>query len=126
MLHACEDVQAGRHGALEELRGEASALLGELEAHQRLENDELAPFLGELPAFGEQRIEELRQYHAEQRADVTDVVERLRRKPVDATVLAADVMVLIDRLREDLVWEDRELVNPDLLKDDLVDVSLSS
>lgn len=125
MIHRCDDLRAGDAGAVDSLRDEAQVLLDELLEHHELEERELAPVLRETPGFGEVRVEELVAHHREQRHDVILLVQQLEGDKVDLNALADRVSRLLDEIRRDLVFEDRELLGSDVLKDDPIDVSLS-
>ncbi len=126
MRHQCQRLREGERAALAPLRTHAESLLDALLDHLALEHRELLPALRETPGFGQVRVEELLELHAEQRGVVTETVERLRAEPGDLAGCAEEVLALIDRLRHDLVWEDRELLDPEVLRDDPIDVSLTS
>lgn len=125
MIHRCDELRAGQRGALQSLRDEGQALMDELLEHLELEERELAPVLRETPGFGEIRVEELVAHQRDQRHDVIQLVRELERGSDDPNDLASRVTRLIDELRRDLVFQDRELLGSDILKDDPIDVSLS-
>jgi acetoin utilization protein AcuB len=105
------------------LREHARELYQTLLRHIELENMILAPALRESDSFGPEREHRLRSEHEQQRARLAGSLATLDDNV--ATAVARDVRALIADLREDMMYEERALLNDDLLKDDVIAVDAS-
>jgi hypothetical protein len=107
----------------EELVTATQAVLDLLMMQLQREDELLAPLLRDVDAWGQERERRLQREHAERRADV----ERLRAvltQPATGprTPLAAVVRHFVDGLLADMGEEERDLLSPELLRDDAVRV----
>ena len=120
---ACSELGADGEDDFTSIRLRAEAVRDALEAQIEVEANILAPVLEETPGFGEIRCEELAAHHVAQRRLFSEFVSMLdpARPPRGFTDRACEVL---DLLRRELVWEDRELLDPDVVKDDTIDISL--
>ncbi|MFW6052212.1 MAG: hemerythrin domain-containing protein [Myxococcota bacterium] len=100
------------------LRQLCSALHVALSAHLDLEDAVLAPALRETDAFGPDRADELLHHHAEQRQILAAALEEAKSPRMDPAQLARHARGLVRYLMEDMATEDRDLLNPNLLRDD--------
>jgi CBS domain-containing protein len=102
------------------LRERCRELYGTLLRHIELENAILAPALHETDAFGPVRAEELLREHRRQREVLLDSMDSSDTR--SETELARSVCSLIAELAVDMAHEERALLNPDLLKDDVMSI----
>jgi hypothetical protein len=86
--------------------------------HLALEDRLLVPLLQKLDAWGPVRVKEILSEHARQREELTVLTHRSRAGSAHA--LAAATRRLIADLRTDMDAEERDLLHPDLLRDDPV------
>lgn len=100
-------------------------LLVELTRHTELEDLILAPALHEIDAWGAVRADQLLAHHRTQRADMSELI-RLFNMRLDTHDVARVVSSLIQELRIDMEHEERDLLSPDLLRDDVVAVGSHS
>jgi iron-sulfur cluster repair protein YtfE (RIC family) len=102
------------------LRARAGELASTLSAHLELEEEILQPILKTIDAWGPVRVERMNADHANQRERIFDI----RRQSADPNFananLARRLRQLVVDLREDMEWEEREMLHPDLLRDDIV------
>lgn len=125
--HLRETIQVAQNAARSVLttRGLAGALQAsvvalqeELLAHLADEEKLLEPILAKIDAWGPVRAGLLRAEHAHQRA-ILSVLTGPTAWPV-ATLVASRTLALCDDLRTDMEFEERELMNENLLRDDLI------
>lgn len=102
------------------LRERCRELYQTLLRHIELENAILAPALHETDAFGPVRARELLREHRRQREVLLDALDSNDAR--SAAELARSICSLIAELVADMAHEERALLHPDLLKDDLVTV----
>ena len=122
---ACTEATAEGGGDLSSIRLRAESVRSALEAQIELEATILSPVLEETAGFGEIRRDVLAAHHIAQRQLFADFVAML--EPDEAPAgLAERACEVLDRLRKELVWEDRQLLDPNVVKDDPIDVSLGS
>ena len=107
-----------RSGAAGELQAAVIALQRELLAHLAEEEKLLEPILPALDAWGNVRLDLLRAEHAHQRA-VLAVLTGHAAWPAGA-VVAGRTLALCDDLLTDMEFEERELINERVLRDDIV------
>lgn len=102
------------------LRGIVHQLSTGVCRHMELENRVLAPALAEIDAFGEVRAQRLLTEHAHQKDMLEHLVERFDNPSVAQPALAAELVEVIAALRLDMHVEEETLLNPRLLRDDLI------
>lgn len=107
------------------LRELGESFLEQLAAHMRWEDQNLAPALRDADAWGEERERRLVTEHAEQRAQMRSLLDRLHETQRDARQLAVDLLELVEWLRRDMEHEERETLDPDVLRDDVVAIDAS-
>jgi iron-sulfur cluster repair protein YtfE (RIC family) len=112
------ELRAGDVGEPSRAEAVAQAFYRDLREHIDFEDDLLAPVLRELDAWGGVRADQLTQHHREQRQQLRILAERSPSEPPQG--LANLLEVLIDDLRTDMAYEEREVLSADLLHDDLV------
>jgi len=128
MLAELESV-AGRaldgdaHGGAQ-LRVKVVELHALLDAHMTLEDSLLYPAICDADAWGDLRGERMKEEHGRQRAILTQLVDREWRS--DTATLVNAVRSLARDIREDMCKEERELLNPELLRDDVISIAQNS
>lgn len=115
----------GKAGLGARLRDKATEIYEVLRAHIDLEDRILAPALRETPGFGELRERRLLEHHAEQRKAFESAIAELRVGPPSPESLARRVREMVADVRMDMAHEDKDLLNPELLKDDPINVSFT-
>lgn len=103
------------------LRDRTRALLASLEAHLALEDEILFPAIEGMDAWGPVRAARMQAEHTEQRAELARLssLEKQVRDPE----LCEAVKKLAKDLRGDMHREEAELLDPDLMRDDLVAIN---
>ena len=110
-------------GAGGELRAAVILLERELLAHLSDEEKLLEPILARIDAWGSVRVELLRAEHAHQRA-VLAVLASENALPA-STVVAGRTLGLCDDLLKDMEFEERELLNDRVMRDDFILIDAS-
>jgi hypothetical protein len=113
----------GLDGALREAGGRLQA---RLLAHLDLEDRILAPALRDADAWGPQRAEALAREHAGQRAELARLLDVLSDPAHDAERLAGELLALFEWLLRDMEHEERAVLSPDLLREDVVGVDVEA
>jgi len=108
------------------LRGEAEGLVKRLCSHMRWEEAYLLPALREADVWGAERAELLVRDHREQRDTLDFALARLHDGTRPAAVVAQDVIHLVDLLREDMLVEERDLLDARVLRDDVVGIEVET
>jgi len=75
--------------------------------------------------FGELREQRLLEHHTEQRKQFEDALAELRVGPPSPQGLARRIRELVADVRLDMAHEDKDLLNPELLRDDPINVSFT-
>jgi len=126
-VHLRVTIEKARSAASEALEGRVSAgdlqtavgaLERELLAHLAEEERLLEPILGQIDAWGPIRLSLLRAEHAHQRA-VLAVLTGRSAWPA-APLVAKRTLAMCEDLLVDMEFEERELLNENLLRDDLI------
>jgi iron-sulfur cluster repair protein YtfE (RIC family) len=107
--------QRGSAGAM---KAAVAALQRDLLAHLADEEKLLEPILPQLDAWGPVRLDLLRAEHAHQRA-VLAVLTGHEASPA-VTVVAGRTLAICDDLLADMEFEERELLNENVLRDDFI------
>ncbi len=97
-----------------------SALCDLLEDHLAFEDEVLEPVLRRIDAWGAERARRLREEHAEQRMRLRQLRRDVATAP--ALALAREVQPFLETLLTDMAAEERDVLDPDLLRDDAVSV----
>jgi len=105
-------------GAAGELQAAVTLLQKDLFAHLAEEEKLLEPILPTIDAWGAVRLDLLRAEHAHQRA-VLSVLTGHQAWPA-GPVVAGRTLALCDDLLTDMEFEERELINEKVLRDDLI------
>ncbi len=109
--------------AVNHLRSRALELVSTFFAHLDLEERVLVPVLSGIDAWGPVRVERLLADHVQQRQRMQEVRTRCgEAEVVDDGALARALLQLALELAEDMAWEEREMLHPDLLRDDIIEV----
>jgi hypothetical protein len=107
------------------VRGLAHEVLWELTQHTELEDEILAPALLEIDAWGQVRADQLLTHHRCQRERIHALADLY-----DAGLALTEIKLItesfIAELRDDMEHEERDLLHPDLLRDDIVMVACNS
>ena len=109
-----------------ELREAGEELHRVLARHMLWEDHYLAPALRNADAWGEERVARLRKDHLEQRAILADNLDRLRDEARPDELLMRDLRDLVLLLRDDMEQEERDLLDPSVLRDDVVAIDLEA
>ena len=97
-----------------------------LARHMRWEDRHLGPALLDADAWGEERLARLRGDHREQREILAHSLERLRDSNRPGVLVTSDLRDLILMLRDDMEEEERDLLDPRVLRDDVVAIDLEA
>jgi hypothetical protein len=92
-----------------------------LEAHISLEDELLCPAIEEADAWGSIRAARMKEEHAAQRAALAHLARIEARE--NTAELARSLQALLTIIREDMCREDSELLDPDLLRDDVISIA---
>jgi hypothetical protein len=95
-----------------------------MERHLATEEALLGPVLERIDAWGPVRLDLLRAEHAHQRA-VLSVLRSDRAAAVPPLTLARRLLGLLDDIIADMDAEDRDLLDPRVLRDDLIQLDAS-
>ena len=106
------------------LRAQVGGLRDELERHLATEEALLEPVLERIDAWGPVRLDLLRAEHAHQRA-VLSLLRSDRAAALPPLQLARRVLGLLDDIGADMDAEDRDLLDPRVLRDDLIQLDAS-
>jgi hypothetical protein len=124
-LEAATDALLVNNAIMSHVGELALSLLVALTRHTELEDEILAPALQDIDAWGAIRAEQLLAHHQAQRADLREVSKLFELQP-NAYDVARVINTLVRELRTDMEHEERDLLNADLLRDDVVAVSSNS
>ena len=110
--------------------GEAKALVPAMYAlrdlaqrfldHLDLEEAILVPALYDADAWGPERAELVASEHAEQRGELLDLLEQLARPATSPAIVGKRLLEWIEALRFDMEHEEVAVLDPDLLRDDVI------
>jgi hypothetical protein len=106
------------------LRMRISVLRDDMERHLTTEEALLGPVLERIDAWGPVRLDLLRADHAHQRA-VLSVLRSDRAAALSPLVLSRRVLGLLDDIIADMEAEDRDLLDPRVLRDDIIQLDAS-
>ncbi|MBX3190540.1 MAG: hemerythrin domain-containing protein [Labilithrix sp.] len=98
----------------------ALALVDEMRGHLALEDRMLVPALEAADAWGPVRRERVEMEHAKVREELDMLADRLRTTRGFDRDLALTVEALINELFAEIAAEEREALDPDTLRDDVV------
>ena len=115
-------VLAGEAAMLERLRAAARALLLALSNHMGFEELHLARALRAADAWGSERAERLEREHREQRELLAHALDGLEDKSRPPQLLAHSLLDLVQLLRDDMSGEEQALLDPRVLRDDVVGI----
>ena len=87
------------------------------------EDVHLRPALLEIPdAWGKEHAEELDRDHREQRELLSDALDRVQDPSRPPSLVARNLLDLVELLRADMEQEERDLLDERVLRDDLVTI----
>lgn len=115
-----DEVLGGDHKAVGNLRRQAVELELVFLAHLETEEALLLPTLETLDAWGHVRTGHIREEHARQREVLQSAGDDATSAAVSPQALAATMRSLVDDILEDMKGEERDMLYPDLLRDDPV------
>lgn len=119
-------VRDGDRRLIGPLRLEAERFLNRFDNHTRWEDAYLRPALVEADAWGLERAKRLDHDHTEQRALLADSLASLRDAERPPVSVARGVLDLISLIRADMEEEERDLLDPRILRDDVVTIDAES
>jgi hypothetical protein len=96
-----------------------SSLLDELREHIEREDARLGPVLAEIDAWGPQRVERLQEHRRIELATLAEMIQRLG-QPLRDGPLGAHVLRFVAWIEAELAREEREELDADVLRDDVV------
>lgn len=99
-------------------------LFDELADQLDVEEQLLVPLLREMDAWGEVRIDELARLHDQAWQELKALRERAADDGMTARGLADELARLARALRRDLLVEERDLLAPDVLRDDVLGIDV--
>lgn len=112
--------------AAEQLRTTALTVLRFLMHHIDLEDEILVPALMQADAWGDVRVDLLHEHHAQQRAAFRQLTEALEAEGGGLEFLLESTRKLSEEMRADMVDEEKRILHPDILRDDVVTIGTSS
>jgi iron-sulfur cluster repair protein YtfE (RIC family) len=115
---ACRKVREDR-ASLADLVYQVDRLVRSLAKHLEMEDRVLVPTLREIDAWGAVRAENIAAEHERQRAELIELAT-LGHDADNARLLAATLSSFVQALVFDMEGEERDLLHPDLLRDDAV------
>jgi iron-sulfur cluster repair protein YtfE (RIC family) len=107
------------------LRDQARSLAHDMALHIAAEEETLAVVLLGIDAWGPVRVAQMHADHTEQLAALRRIADEAGETPTSPDVLAVDVRRLVSDIRHDMLREEDDLLHPDLLRDDVVDIDQS-
>lgn len=116
-----EEVRAGKPPG--PLRSALLDVTEHLLTHMQTEDSILAPALLETDAWGPWRVSQMKAHHERDRERVEGLQRALQDDSVDANALVRAAVGLISELHTEMADEDKTLLHPDILKDDLITVA---
>lgn len=118
-----EQVLIGDENAEGSLRRTATDLYRALIQHTYAEEQILIPILADVDSFGPNRVERLKEEHERQRVGLSRALESASDDEGNVGELARSVLELNAELRADISEEESSILNTDLMKDDVLNVS---
>lgn len=121
---ATAELQDGREGGLgaaERAVALANELCQALDEHLAVEDALLVPTLRQADAWGPVRADRLSQHHDEQREQLRSLAEQTE-AGMSPQALASALAALIEDLRADMAYEEREVLSPSLLRDEVTSI----
>jgi len=115
---------SGDAHAREQLRPMALELYSRLHAHMCMEDSLLYPAICDADAWGHVRGARMREEHTRQRAQLSQLANVEWRATFAELVEA--VQKFVKDVREDMCNEENELLNPELLRDDVISIDQNS
>jgi iron-sulfur cluster repair protein YtfE (RIC family) len=122
----CREAARGDLLPAGQLREAAHALIVDVERHMRWEERHLEPALREADAWGNERADRLRSDHREQREALGHVLAGLRDPGRPPALVARMLLDLIALLRDDMAEEEDLLLDPRVLRDDVVGIDVET
>jgi iron-sulfur cluster repair protein YtfE (RIC family) len=130
MLLGLEDVarrvEQGERSLIRALRVEGEALMRRLQEHMVWEDLHLAPALRRADSWGEERAACLDSDHREQRQVLAHCLSTVSDASRPVPVVARTLIDLVGMLREDIEEEERLLLDPRVLRDDVVGIDVET
>jgi hypothetical protein len=109
-----------RGSAVDEALAITTKLLRELSDYVDLEQLFVLPTIRRVDVWGTIRADALARDHASQHDDLR-AIEQAHQQPIDPQQLAGDLRKFVQSLREVLEREERDVLGPNALRDDVVD-----
>ncbi len=109
---------------LAQLRAKTIELYNRLDAHMSIEDALLYPAIYDADAWGHVRAARMKEDHARQRVALGQLVD-MQWRP-DTAELVRAVQNLTRDIRDDICAEEGELLNPELLRDDVISIAQNS
>ena len=119
-------IRSGDHQAARVFSQRGCSFLELFLAHIELENWLLVPALREADAWGDVRADRVLREHREQTAEVRSLLEAFADPFASSRELAKQLEDFVDALELDMATEERMLLGPDLLRDDVVGIDVEA
>jgi len=117
---------AGTTGSMEDLRAEARGLIRTLDAHMRWEDENLLPALESADEWGPERVQRMQSDHLEQRELLRYAAGVLDDESRAPELIARTTLDLTRLLRDDMEDEEEVMLDPDVLRDDVIGVDVET
>jgi hypothetical protein len=109
-------------GSAETLRVRIAEFAATFIQHLEFEEAVLRPVLASIDAWGQVRAERMDLDHAEQRGRIFELKRQAGDPAYTTPGLARRMRQLAVDLREDMEWEEREMLHENLLRDDILNI----
>jgi iron-sulfur cluster repair protein YtfE (RIC family) len=113
-------IEEGEEDLGDSLRVLLVALFRKLKVHMQYEDDVLQPILARIDAFGEVRAAQFDHEHEEQREQMGEILHAACDLHAHPREVAGRALHILRRLLADMEYEEREFLDPDVLRDDIV------
>jgi iron-sulfur cluster repair protein YtfE (RIC family) len=123
---ALADAVDGGTATVGALRAEIDDLARSLRDHDALEDEILAPVLADTDAFADVRTRQLVEHHEAHRRELEQGLQRLVNTHSDVGAIALLARETMAALRADMDQEERELLDPGVLRDDTITITPSA
>ena len=130
LLRPTEDlarsVSLGESDLADSLRRLGALLLERLAAHLEWEDRHLGAALSEADAWGPERAERLAREHSEQRELLAHAAQRIEDERLPPRLLGSIMLDLVSLLHADMQEEEHACLDPSVLRDDVVGISVEA
>lgn len=114
-------LRSGKRARFKDAEALRESLCAKLFSHIDLEDAILAPALRAADAWGPERAAQLLEHHREQRAELTALA---RVEGLEPAMRGERLHRLVEYIRDDMRHEESGLLDPNLLRDDVIGVAV--